>query len=81
MMQALVQLILLYANTSDAQIVVLEDKGAPKVVKDYLHCLEFCKMQVVSIYAFKFIGIRLDQIKVLPKTTKALLSKCMDEAS
>ena len=72
---------MLYANTSDAQVIDLEDEGAPKVVKDYLHCLEFCKMQAVSIYTFKFIGISVDQIKVLPKTTKALLSKCMDEAS
>lgn len=71
-MQALVRLFLLDANTSDAQIVDLEDEGDPKVVKDYLHCLKRspgrCKVYLFML--FNLLALGLIRLRCFPKLLK-----------
>jgi hypothetical protein len=42
--------------------------------------MEYCQAQGVNLDTFKFIGIGLDKLRIMPKKPKLKLSKCIDDA-
>jgi len=46
----------------------------------YKRCLDYCQAQGVPLDAFKFVGIGLDRLRILPKKSELKLSKCIDDA-
>lgn len=46
----------------------------------YKRCLDYCQAQGVSLDVFKFLGIGLDKLRILPKKSELRLSKCIDDA-
>jgi hypothetical protein len=46
----------------------------------YKRCLEYCQAQGVNLDTFKFIGISLDKLRIMPKKPKLKLSRCIDDA-
>jgi hypothetical protein len=47
----------------------------------YKRCMEYCQTQGVNLDTFKFIGIGLDKLHIMPKKPELKLSKCIDDAS
>ena len=46
----------------------------------YKRCLEYCQDQCVNFDIFKFIGIGLDKLCIMPKKPELKLSRCIDDA-
>jgi hypothetical protein len=46
----------------------------------YKHCMEYCQAQGVNLDTFKFIGIGLDKLRIMPKKPELKLSKYIDDA-
>jgi hypothetical protein len=46
----------------------------------YKRCMEYCQAQGVNLDTFKFIGIDLDKLRIMPKKPELKLSKCIDDA-
>jgi hypothetical protein len=46
----------------------------------YKCCMEYCQAQGVNLDTFKFIGIGLDKLRIMPKKPELKLSKCIDDA-
>jgi hypothetical protein len=46
----------------------------------YKRCMEYCQTQGVNLDTFKFIGIGLDKLRIMPKKPELKLSKCIDNA-
>ena len=46
----------------------------------YKRCLEYCQVQGVNLDTFKFVGIGLDRLRILPKKSEFKLSRCIDNA-
>jgi len=46
----------------------------------YRRCLEYCQAQGVNLDTFKFIGIGLDKLRIMPKKPELKLSRCIDDA-
>jgi hypothetical protein len=46
----------------------------------YKHCMEYCQAQGVNLDTFKFIGIGLDKLRIMPKKPELKLSKCINDA-
>ena len=46
----------------------------------YKRCLEYCQAQGVNLDTFKFIGIGLDKLRIMPKKPELKLSRCIDDA-
>jgi hypothetical protein len=46
----------------------------------YKLCLEYCQAQGVNLDTFKFVGIGLDRLCILPKKSELKLSRCIDNA-
>jgi hypothetical protein len=46
----------------------------------YKRCMEYCQAQGVNLDTFKFIGIGLDKLRIMPKKPELKLSKCIDDA-
>ena len=46
----------------------------------YKLCLEYCQAQCVNLDTFKFIGIGLDKLRIMPKKSELKLSRCIDDA-
>ena len=46
----------------------------------YKRCLEYCQAQGVNLDTFKFIGIGLDKLRIIPKKQELKLSRCIDDA-
>ena len=46
----------------------------------YKCCLEYCQAQSVNLDTFKFIGIGLDKLRIMPKKPELKLSRCIDDA-
>ena len=46
----------------------------------YKCCLEYCQAQSVNLDTFKFIGIGLDKLRIIPKKQELKLSRCIDDA-
>ena len=46
----------------------------------YKRCLEYCQAQGVNLDTFKFIGIGLDKLRIMPKKSELKLSRCIDDA-
>jgi hypothetical protein len=46
----------------------------------YKHCMEYCQAQGVNLDTFKFVGIGLDKLHIMPKKPELKLSKCIDDA-
>ena len=44
----------------------------------YKRCLEYCQAQGVNLDTFKFIGIGLDKLRIMPKKPELKLSRCID---
>jgi hypothetical protein len=42
--------------------------------------MEYCQAQGVNLDTFKFIGIGLDKLRIMPKKPELKLSKCTDDA-
>jgi hypothetical protein len=42
--------------------------------------MEYCQAQGVNLDSFKFIGIGLDKLRIMPKKPELKLSKCIDDA-
>jgi len=45
----------------------------------YKHCLEYCQAQGVNLDTFKFIGIGLDKLHIVPKKPELKLSRCIND--
>jgi len=45
----------------------------------YKHCFEYCQAQGVNLDTFKFVGIGLDKLRIMPKKPELKLSKCIDD--
>lgn len=43
----------------------------------YKRCLEYCHAQGVNLDTFKFIGIDLDRLRILPKKSELKLSSAL----
>ena len=48
--------------------------------KMYKRCMEYCQAQGVNLDTFKFIGIGLDRLRIMPKKSELKLSKYIDDA-
>ena len=46
----------------------------------YKCCLEYCQAQSVNLDTFKFIGIGLDKLRIMPKKPELKLLRCIDDA-
>ena len=46
----------------------------------YKRCLEYCQAQGVNLDTFKFVGIGLDGLRIMPKKSELKLSKYIDDA-
>jgi hypothetical protein len=46
----------------------------------YKRCMEYCQAQGVNLDTFKFVGIGLDKLHIMPKKPELKLSKCIDDA-
>jgi hypothetical protein len=46
----------------------------------YKRCMEYCQTQGVNLDTFKFVGIGLDKLRIMPKKLELKLSKCIDDA-
>jgi hypothetical protein len=46
----------------------------------YKRCMEYCQAQGVNLNTFKFIGIGLDKLCIMPKKLELKLSKCINDA-
>ena len=44
----------------------------------YKRCIEYCQAQGVNLDTFKFVGIGLDRLRILPKKSEFKLSRCID---
>jgi hypothetical protein len=42
--------------------------------------MEYCQTQGVNLGTFKFVGIGLDKLRIMPKKPELKLSKCIDNA-
>jgi hypothetical protein len=49
----------------------------PEAYKRYL---EYCQAQGVNLDTFKFIGIGLEKLRIMPKKSELKLSRCIDDA-
>jgi hypothetical protein len=49
-------------------------------LKAYKRCMEYYQAQGVNLDSFKFIGIGLDKLRIMPKKPELKLSKCIDDA-
>jgi hypothetical protein len=45
----------------------------------YKRCMEYCRAQGVNLDTFKFVGIGLDKLRIMPKKPELKLSKCIDD--
>ena len=43
-------------------------------------CLDFCRQQGVNLDAFKFVGVGVDKLRMMPKSSELKLSQCIDSA-
>jgi hypothetical protein len=48
--------------------------------ESYKRCLEYCQTQGVNLDTFKFIGIGLDKLRIVPKKPELKLSRCIVDA-
>jgi hypothetical protein len=46
----------------------------------YKRYMEYCQAQGVNLDTFKFIGIGLDKLRIMPKKPELKLLKCIDDA-
>jgi hypothetical protein len=46
----------------------------------YKHCMKYCQAQGVNLDTFKFVGISLDKLRIMPKKSELKLSKYIDDA-
>ena len=46
----------------------------------YKRCIEYYQAQGVNLDTFKFVGIGLDRLRIVPKKSKLKLSKYIDDA-
>jgi hypothetical protein len=46
----------------------------------YKYCMEYCQAPGVNLDTFKFVGIGLDKLRIMPKKPELKLSKCIDDA-
>ena len=46
----------------------------------YKRCMEYCQAQGVNWDTFKFVGIGLDRLRIMPKKSELKLSKYIDDA-
>ena len=46
----------------------------------YKRCMEYCQAQGVNLDTFKFVGIGLDMLRIMPKKSELKLSKYIDDA-
>jgi hypothetical protein len=42
--------------------------------------MEYCRAHGVNLDTFKFVGIGLDKLRIMPKKPELMLSKCIDDA-
>ena len=45
-----------------------------------MRCMEYCQAQCVNLDTFKFVGIVLDRLCIMPKKSELKLSRCNDDA-
>jgi len=45
----------------------------------YKRCLEYCQAQGVNLDTFKFVGIGLDKLRIMPRKSELKLSKYIDD--
>jgi hypothetical protein len=46
----------------------------------YKCCMEYYQTQGVNLDTFKFVGIGLNKLRIMPKKLELKLSKCIDDA-
>jgi hypothetical protein len=46
----------------------------------YKRCMEYCQAQGVNLDTFKFAGIGLDRLRIMPRKSELKLSKYIDDA-
>jgi hypothetical protein len=46
----------------------------------YKRCMKYYQAQGVNLDTFKFVGIGLDKLRIMPKKPELKLSKCIDDA-
>jgi hypothetical protein len=46
----------------------------------YKRCMKYRQAQCVNLDTFKFIGIGLEKLRIMPKKLELKLSKCIDDA-
>jgi hypothetical protein len=59
---------------------VLEAAPAKFDLEAYKRCLEYCQAQGVNLDTFKFVGIGLDKLCIMPKKLELKLSRFIDNA-
>jgi hypothetical protein len=64
--------------STPAEILETIPNGVDPVA--YKCCMEYCQAQGVNLDTFKFIGIDLDKLCIMPKKPELKLSKCIDDA-
>ena len=65
------------ASTPAEALETIPDGVDPKA---YKRCLEYCQAQGVNLDTFKFVGIGLDRVHIMPKKSELKLSKFIDDA-
>jgi hypothetical protein len=58
----------------------LEAAPAKFDLEAYKRCLEYCQAQGVNLDTFKFVGIGLDKLCIMPKKLELKLSRFIDNA-
>jgi len=46
----------------------------------YMRCMEYCQAHGVNLDTFKFVGIGLDKLCIMPRKSELKLSKYIDDA-
>ena len=46
----------------------------------YKRCMEYCQAQGVNLDTFKFVGIGLEKLRIMPRKSELKLSKYIDDA-
>ena len=46
----------------------------------YMRCMEYCQAQGVNLDTFKFVGIVLDKLHIVPRKSELKLSKYINDA-
>jgi hypothetical protein len=59
---------------------VLEAAPAEFDLEAYKRCLEYCQAPGVNLDTFKFVGIGLDKLRIMPKKPELKLSRFIDDA-